>query len=123
MKIGENRSKIGYQFWHCIGLRKMCQFSFLFFFLIIPLLKFDRQSLSSRVIAIFESNKWLTDYISQEMLNFTLKVTNKKGIFSFYSHDMRKKKSVRAISITVVLMLLLKVLKINKSKGRGHKDQ
>ena len=31
----------------------MCQLSFVFFFLFIPLLKFDRQSLSSRVITLY----------------------------------------------------------------------
>ena len=45
------------------------------------------------MVVISESNKWFTDCIDQEMLNFTLmKVTNKKkGIFSFYSHNMNKK--------------------------------
>ena len=49
-----------------------------------------------------------------------MKVTNKKkGIFSFYSHNM--KKTMRAISITVVLMFRLKVLIVNESKDRHHK--
>ena len=41
--------------------------------------------------------------------NVVMKVTiEKKSIFSFYSHNM-KKKSVRAISVTVDLMFRLKV--------------
>ena len=49
-----------------------------------------------------------------------MKITNeKKGIFSFYSHNM-KKNSVTAISITEDLMFRLKVLTINESKDTHH---
>ena len=50
--------------------------------------------------------------------------SKKKGIFSFYSHNMNKtNRLMRAISITVVFMLRLKVLIINNSKYKHHKDQ
>ena len=75
----------------------MCQFSFLFSFFSIPLLKFDRQSLSSRVIVISESSKWLTQY--------------------------EQKISMRANFITVDLTFRLKVLIINKSQNTHHKYQ
>ena len=54
--------------------------------------------------------------------NAVMKITNeKKGIFSFYSHNMNKKISMRAVSITEDLMFRLKVLTINKSKDTHHK--
>ena len=53
-----------------------------------------------------------------------MKVTNeKKGICSFYSHNIEQKISMRGISITVFLMLQLKVLIINKTKDTYHKYQ
>ena len=45
-----------------------------------------------------------------------------KGIFSFYSHNV-KKILMRAISITVDLISLLKVLTINKNEDTHHKHQ
>ena len=51
-----------------------------------------------------------------------MKVTNEKnGIFTFYSHNKNKTKSLRAISITVALMFRLKVLIVNKSKVKHHR--
>ena len=50
LKIGENPSNIGYYFFSYIVLQKMCQFGFWS----IVVLKFGRQSLSSRVIAILD---------------------------------------------------------------------
>ena len=52
-----------------------------------------------------------------------MKVTSeKKGIFSFYSHNMNKKNSMRIISITIDLIFQLKVLIINKSKDTDQND-
>ena len=42
----------------------------------IPLLKFDRQGLTSRVIAIFRPDKWFIDSIQHEMLNVTLRYSS-----------------------------------------------
>ena len=53
--------------------------------------------------------------------NAVMKITNeKKGIFSFYSLNMNKTISMRAVSITEDLMFRLKVLTINKSKDTHH---
>ena len=52
-----------------------------------------------------------------------MKVTNKKkGVFTFYSHYMKKNVN-EIISITVELMFRLKVQMINKSKDTHHKYQ
>ena len=54
--------------------------------------------------------------------NTVMKVTNeKKGIFSFYLHNMNKKNSIRVIPTTIDLMFQLKVLIINKNKDTHHK--
>ena len=53
-----------------------------------------------------------------------MKATNeKKGIFSFYSHNVDKKISVVAISIIVDLMFRLIVQIINKNEDTHHKHQ
>ena len=58
------------------------------------------------------------------MYTVIMKVTNeKKGIFSFYSHNMNKIFQWVAISITVDLMFPLKMLIISKSKDTHHKCQ
>ena len=55
------------------SIAKNVSIQFFFFFRIIPLLKFDRQSLStrgqslsSRAIAIFESSKWFTASVTKK---------------------------------------------------------
>ena len=87
----------------------MCQFSFLLdpqtltFF--IPLPKLDRQSLSSRVVAILDlTSDSLTLFTKKcEMLHVLMKVTNeKKGIFILFIY-CEQKISMRAISITVLM--------------------
>ena len=56
--------------------------------------------------------------------NVVIKVTHeKKGIFSFYSHYMNKKNSMKPISTTIDLMFRLKVLRINEGKDTHHKYQ
>ena len=55
--------------------------------------------------------------------NAVMKVTNEvKGIFSFYSHNVKKNFSESHQSMTVDLMFRLKVLIINESKSK-HKYQ
>ena len=52
--------------------------------------------------------------------NAAMKVTNqKKGIFSFYTHNMNKTISLRAISIRVDFIFRLKVLIINIIRWRS----
>ena len=67
-----------------------------FVFLSIALLEFDRQSLSSNVIAILDPTSGLLTLFTKKckMLdcNVAMKVANKKkGIFSFHSYNMKKK--------------------------------
>ena len=86
-------------------------------------MKFQRQSLSSRVIAILDLTSGLLTLFTKLILhcNVIMKVINdKKSIFSQFIHIIKNK---RAIFITVDSMFLLKVLTINKSKNTRHKYQ
>ena len=87
----------------------------------IPLLKFDRQSLSSRVIAILDlTNGSLTLFTKKcKMLhcNPRMKITSeKKGIFHILFTRYEQKISVRAISITIDSKFPSGVSIINKRK-------
>ena len=68
---------------------------------------------------------WFTNSIHQKMfkchtLYEVMKITKKKGIFSLYSHNMKKKFN-ESHFVTVDLMFLLKVFIINKSKDTQYK--
>ena len=62
------------------------------------------------------------------MLDFTLYSTDEnyqreeRHLFTFYSHNMNKKVSMRAISITMETIFPLKVLVINKSEDTQQKS-
>ena len=90
----------------------------------IPLLKFDRQSLSSRVTAILDlTNGSLTLFTKKcKMLHCNLRMRRKASFHILFTR-YEQKISVRAISITTDSKFSLRVLIINKRKDTHHKYQ